>query len=140
MSESKNNSNTTKKLGDYFRPYFSPKLVYDDIVDRSNFRSTAEIKRDMRASGKIGAGEKPIYDYQPGEKIEASKVVSELELLLRAGKLDKADIQKLREVFEADAKDSVESAKEAEKLKAQEEAQTNREKAIDEALGVNQSE
>lgn len=133
-------SEVKKNLGIYFRPTSSFKLYYDDIVDRSNFRSTAEIKRDMRASGKIGAGEKPIYDYQAGETIKASDVISELELLLRAGKLDKADIQKLREVFEADAKESAESADTAAKLKAQEEAQTNREKAIDEALGVNQSE
>lgn len=111
---------------------------WDKIVDDSNFRTTSEIKRDMIASGNVGVGEKGLYDYDSEQKITKENVVSDIELALRNGKLDKADVQKLRELSDKSAQEEINQTKESKLLSDAEKASKNRTAAIDKMLEVNQ--
>lgn len=114
------------------------KLVYEDIVDDSDFKPTAEKIRDGAFSSNgsaVDANSLP-YDYKANESI--THLVDDVSLALRNGKLDKADIQRLNElVTDKMVKDNQDkSAKDA--LKSAEKATKNREKALDNILNVNQ--
>lgn len=118
---------------------FKPAPVkYSDIVDTSHFKPSAEKKRDLVASGDVGAGEKGLYDFEPGKAITKDMWLSETELLLRAGKLDKADVQTLLEQKRELVEESEQEAREKAELERANQAQKNREKALDQQLGVNQ--
>lgn len=137
--------NTQKTYNDFLFNVYKKHITvdvknpkYPDIVDRTNFVRSSEKKRNMIASGNIGAGEKGLYDFQENEKVTKENSPTNIDIALREGKLDKADIQKLREIYEKAGIDTIE----LEKLK-QEEAQEktkrkNREKAMDDQLGINQ--
>lgn len=97
----------------------------DDIVDDSNFVIDKESVRQARLSGGgDGAGQKGLYD---------NRKISDLEIQLRDGKLDKADItqEQMRLQKEITEKDN---------QKRQEELEAIRQKAIDNAIGVGQPE
>lgn len=119
-----------------FRPTEKMQTIYDDIVDRSQFKSTAEQKRAMQASNQ-GAGDKGLYDYEAGEEIPTGKNrITDTELMLRTGKLDKADVQKLKTIAEAEASDTIEKAK----LEKADRENKNRTEALDKLIGANQGE
>lgn len=94
---------------------------YDDIVDRSSFVQDKETVRNKRLNaGKADAGVGVYDDHEP----------SDIEIALRNGKLDKAEVTQLQlkrqaEILEEDAKRK-KQAKEAVK-----------EAAIENALGIN---
>lgn len=122
------------KLDFYNRPIleFEP-IEYDDIVDRSNFQPSSEMKRNMRISGTSPGGtNRPLYDF--GDKsTNRTDFLSDVEIALRDGKLDKADVQKLKalaEEYGAAKVDEAISESESEKEKA-------RSSRMDELLGVN---
>ena len=48
------------------------------IVDDTHFRTTSEIKRDMIASGNIGAGEKGLFDYELESRITPDNIISDV--------------------------------------------------------------
>lgn len=100
------------------------KIKQDHIVDRSNFVMDKETVRQARLNAGDGAGQKGLYD---------NRELSSLEIQLRDGKLDKADItqEQLKLQKEIQEKDS-------EKKKAEKEAL--RQAAIDNALGTGQKE
>lgn len=133
-----------EKINRWYKPktnYLTQNIKYDDIVDRSNFRTTAETKRDAIAVGKIGAGEKGIYDYEAGQEIPKGKErITEIELLLRNNKLDKADVQKLKELFDQKANKDITTESEKQALEAENQAAKNRTAALDKMLGTNQNE
>ena len=112
--------------------------VYDDIVDDSDFKPSAEKIRDNNFSS-VGSATDPAslpYDYKAGQDI--NELVDDVTLALRNGKLDKADVQKLNELvtdkLTGDNKEH--SVKVA--LEEAEKATKNREKALDNLLDVNQ--
>lgn len=79
---------------------------YDDIVDRSHFITNRETIRQTRITSDTSGGQTPVYDdHEP----------TQLEIALRSGKLDKADVHQIQ-------------------LKMQEEIKTGNEKAKAEAL------
>lgn len=63
--------------------------VYDDIVDRTDFRPDAETVRGASISSMPAM--KGIYDYEGG-KVTDDKRPSDIIMALREGKLDKADL------------------------------------------------
>lgn len=63
------------------------KIRYDDVVDRSQFRPDSENIRNRTLSSLAGSY-KGVYDDNPDE-------VSDEEVMIRSGKLDKTEIQKL---------------------------------------------
>lgn len=82
------------------------KIEYDDIVDRSHYVTNKETIRQTRITSDTSGGQTPVYDdHEP----------TQLEIALRSGKLDKADVHQLQ-------------------LKMQEEIKTGNEKAKAEAL------
>lgn len=116
------------------------KIKYDDIVDTSNFMPSSEKKRNMIATGNIGAGEKGLYDYEPNTKVTKENSPTDVEIALREGKLDKADIQKLKEIYQEQGKETIETETLKEADKQEKQAKKNREKALDDRLGINQEE
>lgn len=111
-----------------------PEQTYDDIVDDSDYKPTAERIRDNDFRGGSAAGDTGLYDYDANKPIKEK--VSDVELLLRNGKLDKADVQKLSESLDEVLSDQSKKSRENQVLKAEVQAQKNRTKALDEALGV----
>lgn len=99
-------------------------IIQDHIVDRSSFVMDRETVRQARLNAGDGAGQKGMYD---------NRELSSLEIQLRDGKLDKADItqEQLKLQKEIQAKDT-------EKKKTEKEAL--RQAAIDNALGTGQKE
>lgn len=63
--------------------------VYDDIVDKSEFRPDAETVRGASISSVPAM--KGVYDYENGE-VTAEKRPSDIIMALREGRLDKADL------------------------------------------------
>lgn len=119
--------------------YVSPVIPNEDnerLVDDSNFKTTSERKRDMILSGNIGAGERGVYDYEADSKITKENLVSDIEIALRDGKLDKADVQKLLEIYKDKAVDDIKTEQEKSALEAEEKASKNRTAAIDKQLGI----
>ncbi len=114
---------------------------YEDIVDRTNFRTTAETKRSMQiAEGKIGAGDKGLYDYEIGQEVPKEGRITDVELLIRNNKLDKADIQTLKKIYEEKANKTINEQQTQKKLEAEEKANKNRTEALDKILGTNNNE
>ena len=74
---------------EYIEPM--PEQEYDDIVDDSDFKPSAERIRDNDFRGTASGADSGLYDYEAGKPIKEK--VSDVELLLRNGKLDKADVQ-----------------------------------------------
>lgn len=79
------------------------KQSYDDVVRTDDFKKVMEDNRNSDLSQDTGSTG-GVYDYEDG-KIPDDDKVSNLVLSLRSGRLDKADIQKLREQYEQNAKD-----------------------------------
>lgn len=115
-----------------------PDIEYDDIVDDSDFKPTAEKIRDQSFSSNGSASDLDSlpYDYPANEVIKEK--VDDITLALRNNRLDKADVQKLNEAMtftlDKQFKDSMTSSE----LQAAERASKNRTAALDAALGVNQ--
>ncbi len=84
--------------------------VYDDVVDKSEFRPDADVVRSALSSGSVSTvGE---YDFADG-KIPDGYEPSQVILDLRNGRLDKADVQKIKQSLDKDF--AVETAKNAER-------------------------
>lgn len=117
--------------------YIEPMSVqeYDDIVDDSDYKPTAERIRDNDFRGGAGsATDTGLYDYDANKPI--TEKVSDVELLLRNGKLDKADVQKISDSLDEILGDQAKKSRDEKVLKAELAAQKNRTKALDEMLGV----
>lgn len=112
------------------------KFEYDDIVDDTNFRRSSERIRDKILTGNVGAGERGLYDFQENEKVTKENSPTDIEIDLRSGKLDKADIQKLEKVFNDKAVQDVETERTKKALEAERKASKDRQDKLDERLGI----
>lgn len=99
-------------------------IIQDHIVDRSSFVLDKESVRQARLNAGDGAGAKGIYD---------NRELSELEIKLRDGKMDKADITQEQLKLQKEIKDRDDEKKKAEK-------EAIRQAAIDKALGTGAEE
>lgn len=115
-----------------------PDVEYDDIVDDSDFRPTAEQIRDnaFRSNGSAIDPDSLQYDYEAGKVIKEK--VSDIVLALRNGKLDKADVQVLNEALTNKLEKSAQDKKNSDVLASEERASKNRTAALDKALGIDQ--
>lgn len=136
MSDKKKTEDKKEQFSVFFRPVSKFTFVYDDILDDSHFKPTSETKRDRQATGKIGAGDKGLYDFDVGDDVNDKTMPSNVELALRSGKLDKADVQVLTDFYEKKAKSDVMAAEDKALLEAENKAAKNRTAAIDKKLGV----
>lgn len=133
MAKESQSQKEEKVFSRWYRPTRCMTIKYDDIVDRSNFVTTAETKRG-KVAGKVGAGDRGLYDYEDGKIPDEKERLTEVELLLRSGKLDKADIQRLREVADQKLTDD----RDKQLLEQEDKAAKNRKAALDKLLDVNQ--
>lgn len=94
---------------------------YDDIVDRSNFVQDKETVRNRRLNAGSSGARVGVYDdHEP----------SDIEIALRNGRLDKAEVTQLQ------IKKQAEALEKNEKLKKQAK-EAVKEAAIENALGIN---
>lgn len=131
--EEESQGEAEKVFSRWYRPSRSMTIKYDDIVDRSKFVTTAETKRGLVA-GRSGAGDKGLYDYEDGKIPDEKERLTEVELLLRSGKLDKADVQRLRN----EADQNLLNERDKQLLAQEDKAAKNRKAALDKLLDVNQ--
>lgn len=94
-----------------------------DVSDKSSFRPDSEQVRALKFNPQ-GVGNTPMYDYPNGDVPKDDTVTAEL-IALRSGKLDKADIEKVKRDILNNAVESDNNAK-ADKLA----------KAVESALGI----
>lgn len=107
---------------------------YDDIVDKSDFKPDSENKRSVRASGG-NAGLKGVYDSDEKSKSDDLLTkLSDVELMLRSGKLDKADVQVLREAYNEISAKNIDSKKDEAALKASDARSAKVDKILDSQL------
>lgn len=96
-----------------------------DVVDRASFRPDSEMVRSFKFNPQ-GERTTPVYDYPDGQVPNDDTVTPEI-VALRSGKLDKADVEYLKNQVLQNAKNDSD-AKHAEAVV----------KALDKALGISQ--
>lgn len=107
---------------------------FEQITDISNWKPTAEVKRDRIATNNAG-NEIGLYDSDKFSGTEDDRP-TDIELALRSGALDKADIQSLQEKVKADADKTVQAKREKDALDAEAQKAKSRQAKLDEVLGV----
>lgn len=103
------------------------KIVYDKVVDDSQFRPDSENVRSFQltGSGSIGI---PQYDEHPEE-------VTQTELEIRSGRLDKAEISQLKQIREKELNETHEEFKKEKAAERLEKENKARQDYIDKATG-----
>ena len=80
------------KITDFSQP------VYDKIVDRTDFKRGQDRERAMRLTGDTGGSStQGVYDFPDGKE-SSDSAPTKVEMALRGGRLDKADIDTLARV------------------------------------------
>ena len=102
-------------------------IVYDDIVDRSSFRPDSEQVRQFHLSGS-GSINQPVYD-------KPDSLPTDLEIAIRSGKLDKAEISQLEQAKAAEVEQSITKAKKDKAVKEAEDISKARQEYLDKATG-----
>lgn len=121
------------KFDFYNRPVMEIQSVeYDDIVDRSSFQPSAELKRTNRiTSATPGGAQRPLYDFVDNSR-SRTEFLSDIEIALRDGKLDRADVQKLKELAQEQGATDIDR-----KIEESEQEQVRkRSDKVDEILGL----
>lgn len=81
-----------------FSGYFYPVVCISEelsTVDKSSFRPDSEQVRALKFNPQ-GSGSTPVYDYPDG-KVPQDDPISPEIIALRSGRLDKADVEKVKE-------------------------------------------
>lgn len=111
---------------------------YDDIVDRSNFHPDEDLLRSLskgQVSTTVGS-----YDYDDNKVPFSDKdTVSPVIVALRNNKLDKADVQKLKQDMEKMSKDESSSAIEKKNLEKLDKINKSRQDYLDSVIGFDSS-
>lgn len=126
------------RMGSFsFVPLSEPE--YSDIVRKDDFRPDSESIRALRTSPATAAGSTPQYDYDHPVSFSSGNLKSEIELLVRSGKLDKADIQTLEEAVKKDYDNAKLSEEKAEAAKKKADLDELRQANTDKLLGFDSS-
>lgn len=89
-------------------PFVNPS--YDKVVDRSDFKRGQDKERATRLSGDTGGSlTQGVYDFPDGV-IDDKKSPTTVELALRKGKLDKADVDTLQRLEKQRAQEQQENS------------------------------
>ena len=115
-----------------------PKVNYDDIVDRSNFHPDEDLLRSVskgQVSMNVGS-----YDYTDDKVPFSDKdTVSPVIVALRNNKLDKADVQKLKQDMEKMSSQESSSAIEKKNLEKLDKINKSRQDYLDSVMGFDSS-
>lgn len=114
-------------------PKFEQK--YSDIVRDDDFK---RVQEDIKSSDLVQdtGSTANAYDYKDG-KIPSDDSVTDLIVLLRSGKLDKADVAKIKAELEKVAKDESDKYTADQKAAAERALVEQRQKYLDEQTGFN---
>lgn len=114
------------------------KVNYDDIVDRSNFHPDEDLLRSVskgQVSMNVGS-----YDYDDDKVPFSDKdTVSPIIVALRNNKLDKADVQKLKQGMEELSNKESSSAIEKKNLEKLDKINKSRQDYLDSVMGFDSS-
>lgn len=111
--------------------YDIKKIKYDDVVDRSTFRPDSEQVRMFHMTGQGSTGQ-PVYD--------AKQLPTDLEVQIRQGKFDKAEISQMKLAKEKKLNESIEQGKKAKAQKEKESIEQARQEYLDKATGFKGSQ
>ena len=107
---------------------------FERVVDDSDFVPTAKVKRDKIATGHVG-GDRGLYD---SDELKDGERRTDIELALRSGVMDKADVQKIASQAASDAERSAAKQREKNALELEQKRIESRQNKLDELLDVNQ--
>ena len=117
---------------------FLSKVNYDDIVDRSNFHPDEDLLRSVskgQVSMNVGS-----YDYDDDKVPFSDKdTVSPVIVALRNNKLDKADVQKLKQDIEKLSKQESSTVIEKKNLEKLDKINKSRQDYLDSVMGFDSS-
>ncbi len=115
---------------DYSSPLFSP--MYDDIVDRSTWSPCSDSMANRVAMAKGGSSGQGVYD-------DADNLPTDLEVRIRSGKLDKAEVDLAIKQFIDDSKQEFDEKKKAEATEQAKKIAEARQVFLDSAVGFKSS-
>lgn len=115
---------------DFSTSFISPK--YDDIVDRSTWSPCSDSMANRVASVKGGASGQGVYD-------DSDNLPSDLEVRIRSGKLDKAEVDLAIQQFIDDSKKEADEKKKNEDIANAQKIADARQAYLDNAVGFKSS-
>lgn len=115
---------------DYSTSFITPK--YDDIVDKSTWSPCSDSMANRVASVKGGSSGQGVYD-------DADNLPSDLEVRIRSGKLDKAEVDLAIKKFVDDAKKEADEKKKADDVANAQKIADARQAYLDNAVGFKSS-
>lgn len=115
---------------DYSTPVVTP--VYDEIVDKSTWSPCSDSMANRVASVKGGSSGQGVFD-DPGN------LPSDLEVRIRSGKLDKAEVDLAIRQFVDDAKKEADEKKKADDMLNAQKIADARQAYLDNAVGFKPS-
>lgn len=118
------------KQVDYSTPIVTPD--YDDIVDKSTWSPSSDSMANRVASVKGGASGQGVYD-------DADNLPSDLEVRIRSGKLDKAEVDLAIKKFVDDSKKEADEKKKSEDMSNAKKLADARQAYLDNAVGFKPS-
>lgn len=118
------------KQVDYSISFVTP--IYDDIVDTSTWSPSSDSMANRIASVKGGVSGQGVYD-------DADNLPSDLEVRIRSGKLDKAEVDLAIKKFVDDAKNEADEKKKSEDTANAQKIADARQAYLDNAVGFKPS-
>lgn len=118
------------KQVDYSTSFITP--IYDDIVDASTWSPSSDSMANRVASAKGGSSGQGVYD-------DADNLPSDLEVRIRSGKLDKAEVDLAIKKFVDDAKKESDEKKKSEDTANAQKIADARQAYLDNAVGFKPS-
>ncbi len=115
---------------DYSTPFITPQ--YDDIVDRSTWSPCSDSMANRVAMVKGGSSGQGVYD-------DADNLPTDLEVRIRSGKLDKAEVDLAIKQFVDDSKKEFDEKKKAEATEQAKKIAEARQAYLDSAVGFKSS-
>lgn len=112
---------------------------YDDIVDRTDFKRGQDKERNMRLAGDTsGSTTQCVYDFPDG-KVTDDNQPSDIQLALRSGRLDKADVDTIKRGVDIQAKDEFDENQKKKLDKQQKAIDSARQSYLDSQTGFDSS-
>lgn len=110
-----------------FRLWSTSNIKYDKVVDYGSFRPDREQVRAFHATGQ-GSTSQPVYD-------DEKNMPSDVEVEIRSGKLDKAEISQLQQIKVKKAEEAISEAEKESARKQAEKLEKARQEHLDKVTG-----
>lgn len=108
------------------------KISYDDIVDRSTWSPSSDAMANRISASQGASSGQGVYD-------DSENLPTDLEVRIRSGKLDKAEVDLAIKQFAENAKSEADEKKKSDDLKKADELSKARQEYLDNAVGFKPS-